>query len=276
MSNPRFEDLLQRHLDGATSAAEDAELRQVLSQSNEAQTLADDLASLQEALRNAREMDPPASLRDQILTRVHAASPPWSMDETRTHTAGTRNPSGGRSPWQRLLDALRNGVRPREGVAFALGTAVGVFLLFLAGTVPFDGVDSLSDNSLPGSMMPLDDLQNMQVVDQTSWEAAGFRGRAGLLRAGDSLLLSVELDSGSDVTFQAVFDPEILRVGGIVTDPGGAPLSTRIRPDGIEIQHTGIGLYSIALQDRNGLPTEVRLSIRGNHETITKTLRTSR
>lgn len=131
--DPRLEELLQREIDGATSAEESAELHRRLMEEPAARELHDRLQRLAEDLRRVGQEEVPAGLRQEILAAVERS------ERARSGAVATHR----RTP----------GVRRRDLLPFAAGLAAGLalFALLSGGGGPDPAVDP---DALTGTMRP--------------------------------------------------------------------------------------------------------------------------
>lgn len=158
-ANDRLQDLIQADLDGALSAPERAELARLLLQDPEARRLHGQLQRTDRLLRDIPAAEPPAGLREAVLT-------------------GPARPREAPSRWNRLSTY-------RIAAAFVGGIlVVGAAYLVSDGRAP--------GRELQGSVSAGRDLAALGAAEpRVSLEAEGFDIQASLRRDGDILRLEI-------------------------------------------------------------------------------------
>ena len=269
MIDARMEELLHRELDGQATEEQRAELLDRLPSSPDGQTYQEDLKQMQQVLHSTREVEPPAGWRQDILAKVAAVQPPWSLDETRDRATGNlQEAPRGRNLGQRLLDSLREGLRPREAFAFGLGAAACLVIVFLAGWDRFESI-GFPDGALPGSMIPLESTETLQTIDRSALEMDGIKTVAVLMRAENLLHLTVQIDAPVAAGIEIIYEHEALLARGLSQAGVSRPLLASLADERIAISHmdvgvTGVGEYTITFEERLARPSMILVQIERN------------
>lgn len=269
-----MEELLHLEVDGRATQDQLAEIQSLRAANPEVQSYYEDLQEMHRVLESTKEVTPPAGLRQEILAKVAAAQPPWSLDETRNRAARNLQAAGrGRNPGQRFLDALRESMRPREAFAFGLGAAACLMIVFLAGWERFESI-GFPDNALPGSMIPLETSVPLQPIDQKMLEASGMRTIAELSRTGNLVQVSLQVEAGSATLIEVFSDTETLAARSIAQTTDALPLAASIVDGSVRIQHQGSAHYNIRFEEHRARPSEIRVQVKYQGQTMEVVLRT--
>ncbi len=170
MADHTIDDLMQREIDGATSAADSARLQDILSRDPQARARYEELAALAAALARVTPVPPPPDLKDDIMAALPAGRYP---------TAPARW-----LPWGLHL-------RPvvQFGLALALGLALGVAasLLLAGGPAGEPGLDAVAGTLLDPA------ARGFRTVAEADVALPAAGGRARLSRSPAYLAVGLEL-----------------------------------------------------------------------------------
>jgi hypothetical protein len=171
MTDQREMELVSASLDGELNGDEQFELDSLLQSSGEARELKSELEQLDSILKNVPDVEPPASLHEQIMSRANP-----KPEESK--------PSG--------LDWLRDLV-PGSGLRYVLATGAGAIMaLIIVGGQPMEpGAIDYSD--LVGTMSP--DAGGADVLDSYSFTEEGFDNLIQLRLNGSVAFLDISTDT---------------------------------------------------------------------------------
>lgn len=225
MIDKRQLELIQGEIDGENSAAESEALRQELASNPECQVIYEDLRRVSDFLQQARPVEPPAGLRQQIIRAVTPAKLAGPAPDRRASRAGP--------DWLAWLT-------PRYAAAFAMG------LLVAFGAVSLqkfsDGAD-LDATQLVGTMTrPAG--SGSGAGGQVELALDGLAGSVNLDRQGPYLVMEFDLDSAGSAEMVAVFEGPGTGFSGLVQRRGEA---SAIAAGGRQISVAGGGEQQYAL-----------------------------
>jgi hypothetical protein len=239
MIDKRQLELVQGEIDGENSAAESEALRQELASNPECRAIYEDLKRVSEFLQQARPVEPPAGLREQILRAVAPAParPAPGRRARAQHGAG----------WLAWLT-------PRTAAAFAMGLLVAFGALSLQ---KFSGSGVLDADQLVGTMTR-PSVSRSAPADQLRIDLDGLSGSVGLERQGPYLVVEFDLDAASSSEMVALFDGPGASFSGLVQRRGEAGA---IAAAGREISVSGGGeqQYALFLNNRDDSPVSLEL-----------------
>lgn len=176
MIDARREDLLQRALDGETTAEESAELQQALVTDADLRARHDELTAVVSFLAAAEPVLPPADLRDAIVSRVRVTARPAATTEERN-----------------LLRRFLARFEPGYGYAFATGAVLALAVSWLPAWRPAQ----VDPTSVPGAMLP-------PPVSQTL-EIEGATATVQVVVEADGTVIRIDLQSLREIGIDVVF-----------------------------------------------------------------------
>jgi hypothetical protein len=233
-----FDRLAQDHLDGVATAGEVAELERLLESSHEARTRYQEMRTVFETLGRQPLLEPPPALRAGILKAVARIPSPAS-----------------RQGWLAgVAVALRQPVL-RTASAFALGVALGVLTIGVAGRNPSRG----AQDAAIGTMAPLSDRGRL--VDRRQLRAAGVAATAETWRRFNRVTAAVALTAPGEMELLMVFDPALLRVTAVRPSPA-ADGRMEMGPGRIVVRQGGEARYEVDLEIQNAAAPAIAVTIR--------------
>lgn len=263
----KFEDALNREIDGETTSEESAELRRHLAQSPEAQSYFEDLEGLCRMLRAVKEIEPPVGFKEGIVQLVHSRA----GNPTREAARETRKVPG--ESWLGAVrGALGRRLRFQGGYAFAAGIAAGV-LLFVVFTDSFTSIFRLDESSLPGTMLPIEQSREFETVDTSELRSEDIQATVETRRDQDLLLTEIQVHSRQPVQIWVEFDGAILTPLGFeqgTDSPGRIRLDTGL----IHIAHEGPNTYRFLLRDIGGVDSQLGVRVGAGAEVVERRLLT--
>ncbi len=214
MIDHTIDDLMQREIDGANSAADSSRLQEMLSRDPAARTRYEELAALAAALARVAPVAPPAGLKDDILAalpagRYPAAAPGW--------------------PWTAV--PFRPAVQ--FGLALALGVALGVAasLLLAGGPAGEPGLDAVAGTLLDPAG------RGFRTVAEADMTLPAAGGRARLSRSPAYLAVGLELEAAAPATVRLSGAAGRLRSVGLVRSAG--EVAARWTGDALVLEFAG-------------------------------------
>jgi hypothetical protein len=243
MIEEKYEDLVNRDLDGETTPEESALLRAHLSADPAARGYHEDLRSLQRLLRAVVAIEPPPTFKQDLLRMIRERGMEAQPEPARRE--GCREP---------VVLALRRRLTWGTAYTFAAGIAVGVALLVAMGERPTPS-SRLDDSTLPGAMLPVERFDDLQPIDSQPLRLQGVRGRAQTKSLPYAVLADIEVAAEQPVQIRLAFDPgALVPLGFAQKQPGGGVV--RLGSGEVEIEHVGENRYVLAL-GRRGTPAGV-------------------
>jgi hypothetical protein len=197
MADPTIDNLMQREVDGANSAADSARLQEILSRDPAARARYEELAALAAALSRVAPVPPPPGLKEDIL----AALPAY------------RYPAAARG-WLWTAVPLRPAVQ--FGLALALGLALGIAasLLLAGGPASEPGLDAVAGTLLDPAG------RGFRRVAEADVALPAVSGRARLSRSPAYLAVGLELAADAPATVRLSGAAGRLRSVGMVRSAG--------------------------------------------------------
>lgn len=185
MVDEKYIELINKEIDGANSAAVQAELQAYLVDHEEAQQLLSDLQKLALMLDRVPEVDPPEGLRSRIL----AASPMRQRNTKRQwHT--------------RVAISRYFNLRPAWGYKIAGGFVLAILILVI---VIFDkSILDLSD--LTGSLVSRDSQEGFRIAGQLAIDSKDVDGFIVVRISNAALSVDIDLIAPNSITFRVEFD----------------------------------------------------------------------
>ena len=226
MIDKRHLELIQGEIDGENSAADSEALRQEFASNPEYRAIYEDLKRVSDFLQQAKQVEPPAGLREKIIRAVAPARP--------AVPARPRPDAAPASPgWLSWLT-------PRTAGAFAMGLLVAFGAMSLQKFS--DGAD-LDTTQLVGTMTRPAGPGSAS-GDQIELALDGLAGSVSLDRQGPYLVVEFDLESARTAEMVAVFEGAGAGFSGLVQRRGEA---SSIAAGGREISVSGGGEQQYAL-----------------------------
>jgi hypothetical protein len=247
MIDKRHLELIQGEIDGENSAADSEALRQELASNPEYRAIYDDLKRVSGFLQQAKPVEPPAGLREQIIRAVA----PARLAGPARHRP---DPVPAGSGWLSWLN-------PRYAAAFAMGLLVAFGAVSLQKFSDGAGMDTTQlvgtmarpagSESAPGNHIKL-------ALD-------GLAGSVNLDRQGPYLVVEFDLDSARTAEMVAVFEGAGTGFSGLVQRRGEA---SSIAAGGREITVSGGGEQQYALllnnPDNGAVSVDLKFFVEGS------------
>jgi hypothetical protein len=249
MIEKRFIDLLNREIDETLLPDERAMLEEFRSGNPEAKKISRDLEFVASKLQKLQEVDAPSTLKLRVM---NAIAP---------HVRAQERPFG-----QAVRAAVAGFFQPRRGIrlayAFSGGLAIGVLLfaiyLSIGGRNTFDSSDAI------GTMI-VSSSRNLQMGPEFPINTANIRGVVRTQHNSDISVLTVNLQSESEVVTRISYDPGSLNLKAVRRSEGMGDNLTA-RGGELELRSSGDHTYAVYFGNvSNGLSTvRVTMSSSGN------------
>lgn len=224
MTHDRLHDLIQGDLDGALSAADQAELARVLLQDPEARRVHGQMKRTDSLLRAIPAAEPPAALRDAIL-------------------AGSARAGEAAGRWRRLSSY-------RIAAAFAGG-------LLIVGAAYILGGGRDPGRELQGSVSAGAERTAAATQSRVTLKAEGFEVAAALRRDGARLRLELDSTAAKPSELAVKIDPAATK---LTSSAGDAPLAAA--GDELTVQLPA-GRHVTVLDFAGAAPTRLELRAEG-------------
>jgi len=256
MIDKELEDLMHRELDGETTPAESARLRELLAANSEARTGQEELNALARTLGAVVPVEPDPAWKQELLVSL------------REHAGQARSEAPSRSS-RTVVRPLRSWFAWRTASVFAAGLAAGIVVMLAIGD-RWPGVDG---SSVPGAMLRIDRLDAIATIDDRPLGLEGVRGRVRTRALPHAVLADIEIASDQPVEIRLSFDPEALSPQGWVQ---GIPDRGQIalQSGEVRITHRGENRYVVALHETRGAPAELHVQVRSGDRVAEEVLRT--
>ena len=256
MIDKETEDLMHRELDGETTPAESARLRELLANDAEARTGQEELNALARTLGAVSPVEPDPAWKQELLVSLREQA--WrARSEAKVRSSGTG------------VQPIRSWFAWRTAAVFAAGLAAGVVVMLAIGD-RWPGVDG---SSVPGAMLRIDRLDAIATIDDRPLRLDGVSGRVRTRGLPQAVLVDIEIASSQPVEIRLSFDPETLSPQGWVQ---GIPDRGQIALQSGEVRiiHQGENRYVVALHETRGAPAEIHVQVRSGDRVAEEVLRT--
>ena len=229
MTDERQLELISAGLDGVLDDDEREQLDKLLQESDEARELNAEFEQLDSLLSDMPEVEPPASLRAQIMAQ--AAPRPEKKKFS-------------------MADFLQ-GLLPGAGIKYVLATGAGALmaLVFLGGQPMEPGTIDYSE--LVGTMAPDAAVGNPDLLDSYSFGGDGFEGLIQLRLSGGMAFIDVSTDTDESLNIAADFSAAGLWPEA-VAHISGRPESVAIAGQAVQVQTNGEQQLTILLRRADG------------------------
>lgn len=235
MIEARHLELIHGEIDGCNSEAERAALREVLDGNPEAERLLRELTRMAQVLDRVEDLDPPASLKANILARIGPR-------------AGTVRPG------------LRHLLRPPRlrWLRYAYLAAGGLVLGFLLHHLAFDHGSRDLLPWLTGTMARTEAATTTGGPWTIDLEAV--RGTVHLVRHDSLTGVLVDLTAQRPVEIVLEYDGNEAGFRGFVQEPNSPVVALHQQQDRVIVEGAGAHHYTILMQHRGKAATAVRLT----------------
>ncbi len=229
MNKDLVEDLLQRELDGSLSDAEQESLSLHLADNPNDRELQKQLNSVVAAFKEVSAVDPPASLRANVMQTIRSQA-----------VANSESQSRPKLSFRGIFEIFR--VRP--AMSLALGFAAGVLAV-----MPFTGrwasPDLLPGSQVTGTIIADRAWPSGPAVDRLKFEEGSTYGSVRLEVLANRLIVSVEATSEEPIEIVTKYNMRKLWVSGLVSrEP--AHLTFFSNEGSVRVVHSGSVKYLLA------------------------------
>jgi hypothetical protein len=241
MIDERLKELMNAEVDGENSPEASAELRRILETSAEARAYYDDLVELGRKFGEAREVEPPATLRSEILaaTSRRPAAAHHRATARRMRTANRR---------ATLAGGLRDLLSPRLACAFAAGAVAGAVILAVVTGAGTD-TDALDPNALRGTLAAWEPPSEIDAGECLRFDVPSGSGSGCVSYASTDIWAELHLDTVDETEVVFLHDGDVRFDRFRVVEAGDHSVSVT---DGrATLTHSGLGDYVILFEDRD-------------------------
>lgn len=240
MTNERFEELLNKEIDGIATPSEIAELNSYLQAHPDARQLRDDLHRLSGMLRHIEEVEPPAGLKSYIM----AAVPQGRTDA---------KPRFSVVAWVR--DLIETRTTFQYAYVFAAGLIVGVALYSLvtvqtpATTDPASVTGSILFNN---SSIPLKDGPGFEL----NLAEERIQAKVQTKHSESLVVVDVRLQAQREVVLRVQFEQQQLRFKGY-SQSRTTPAKLTLSDHGLVMTSLGENHYILAFERSTVEPSKI-------------------
>jgi anti-sigma factor RsiW len=221
MTDERKLELISASLDGELNSDERNELDDLLQDSAEARDLNAEFEQLDSLLRDVPEVEPPASLHDQIMAQVR----PRTVKEKPSFK-------------DILLDVL-----PGAGLKYVLATGAGAIMaLLVIGGQPMDP-GSIDYSDLVGTMSPDRAASGTDILDSYAFSGEGVESLIQLRLSGG--MAFVALNISADFSAAGLWPEAVAQINGRTE-------SIAIAGQAVQVQTSGQQQLTIFLRRADG------------------------
>jgi hypothetical protein len=242
-------DLIEKELSGGLTADERDRLRVHLETDPEARRLHRHMIETGDALKEIRDVDVPAGLKQRIMN---------SIDARRYRAHGRIRAE--LPLWRRIIIP-----RIRLVYAFAVGVLVGAVVY--SQMIPRGPASGPSDAIHLYGLIAGRQVRDLVEVDSVSLDLPGVRGEIRLMRGAGLAVLKQELSSDMGLEVKMIFDPQAMRFEGF-----RIPDDTAFRgvsEDGwLEVEGDGRRTYVMTILDQKSLPSDIRVEVLVSGEAV--------
>ncbi len=200
MNLERFHELLNKEIDGLNSPAESQELSAYVQSNAEARELHQDLLKLSNALSRVQEVDPPQSLKSDILSAIRLSQ---------------KSPASKPSLVQWVKDLIESRTTFQYAYVFSAGLLIGIAIYSM-----------LSVNSVTRNATDPASVSGSIILNSTAYpfaaghgvqfdiEGQAISGSVTTKYSSDLAVIEIDVQSNELVDVAVNFNPEILRFKG--------------------------------------------------------------
>lgn len=179
MIEDKYIELIQKEIDKNNSQEESIILKNYLAQNPEAQTIYDSYIRLSETLIQAGEIEPPHSLKNNIMSSITVNK--YFRREKTTF-------------FQTIINAFKIKINIRYAYSFATGIIAGILILTLFNN-NLDGISSLENDALSGAIIYSDTVEKLKTVDKKDFAFPNVKGSIEIKSRGNIVHTIVDINS---------------------------------------------------------------------------------
>ncbi len=233
----RYDELIQREIDGEASEQEAAALRDYVAANADARSRQAELKKLAETLNRVEPINPPADLAKSVLA---------ALPSRRYAPARVLRPRTGLARFPIL----------KYGYALAAGLILGIalhqFLFNQPSTPPVTDVS--------GSMLPRNPAPVSGPADHWPLKLDGVSGSVSIRVSGSVAPLEFDLDSQKPVQFEVRFDSAQVELKGFSQQINRVDSFAAV-PGRIDVQCEGKQRFTVLLANSKGLDANVSIGV---------------
>lgn len=235
MVEPKYIELMQKEIDGSISYIEKTRLAKFLKSNEEARELRDQLRRIHDCLVETPLVDPPESLRPNIMRQI----------VPRFRSAAAHEHPG---LWGRLVERFR--LQP--AMPFAVGVALGV--LALVPLIASRQAGEIDASRMIGTL--LNAASEAEVIDSRDVNIGSMHGRLRTMALDGWVLVDVAIESPDQISLVMSFDPNDIAFYGLTNLERGATF-LESAPTELRLTHSGVRHYHLAFADNPNRTAEI-------------------
>ena len=228
MVEERYIDMMQAEIDGLLSEEDARELRRYLDTHGEANQYYEELRGSVRALSSLPQVDPPPSLKSDIMRAIRRAQPQR------------------RSVRDRIREIFESRVAFNYVYALSAGIVIGVALYGMIAGLDKGGPSS---SDVSGSLVLTPPAAAYQRVDEQPIDTLGITGMIRTRSFEKSHIAECVLQSGEQVRGVIEFEPRALCLAGF-SQTEGTPEEIGVEQNRIVLTSTGSNSYLFLFESR--------------------------
>jgi hypothetical protein len=254
MVDEKYIELMHKEIDGSISYLEKARLGGFLKRSEEGRALRDQLRHIHSCLVEAPLVDPPESLRPNIMRQV-VPRPGRAPKAVHAHPG----------LWESLIARFR--LQP--AIPLAVGVALGVLTLVPVLAIRQGG--DADPTRMIGTL--LNAGADAEVVDSRAISFGLVRGGLQVRALDGWILVDVTLRSPDQISLVMHYNSDDIAFYGLTNlDRGAAFLETS--PTELKLTHTGVQHYYLAFADNPRRAAEIAFRVESGGTVLEDSIRT--
>jgi hypothetical protein len=255
MIDEKYIELMNGELDGVNSPEESKELETYLEAHEEGRQYYSELRRLAEMFDETAALEPPAELRDRILS---------SIAERETERSGF---------FEALIAPFRAKPRRKIGLAFCAGLVIG--LVIFAVITRFVPLGAPGDIELLTGTLRIVPGTRILSAEPLDFDLTEVSGSARISYTKERILAEIELSSSSEIEIIFNYDNDIHFEGVTVSGPGNHSTDTRARET--HLMHTGKRDYLFVFRNYCGEQPPIGITIlAGDNRLLEETIQPGR
>jgi hypothetical protein len=233
METEKFQELINRAVDGLLSPDEQAELENYLKSHPEARRQHENLKRISEALKKIPRVKPPQDLKQNIMDCINSRKD--SADEKH-------------GLFKVIASAFRNKMTWRYGYAFSVGALSAIVVMAVSISIT-EAPTPIDPSQVSGTLMLAEIPKSGPVLDSGEFSLGDVTGTLSVRQTGDIVILETDIESDKETSINVFFDSTDLSFVGI-WQPDNFRGSLGHRANQLDIQYQGKGKYYLLFVNR--------------------------
>lgn len=198
MAYDKYEDLMNRSIDGLLSAQEQAELDRYLQDHPVAGKKFKMVQNADKVLSQTLTAEPPPDLKQEIMRAIRVP-----------HRSSAKKIRF----WANFSNILRSHSIRRYGYAFSAGLVCGIIILAMSSDMS-QQYQSPDPSQVSGALVTLQSADEVKVLDSKNFEVGACQGSIETRAFENYVLLDININSGNLVNIEIIFDSADLSYAG--------------------------------------------------------------